>query len=106
MRKSHYKLIRHSTHRLRVWLLAAAAILLVTSVIEAGHAHGIFTQVNDNCILCQHSVALDKVLISSAFSSIALLFFVFVFKDLPQFTPTQKHGFALIRAPPASLHRR
>jgi hypothetical protein len=95
-----FNLIRHATHRLRFWLFAAAAILLVISVIEAGHAHGIFTQVDDNCILCQHSVALDKVLINSAFISTALLFFVLVFNILLQFIPTQKQSFTLIRAPP------
>jgi hypothetical protein len=101
-----FNLIRHSTHRLRFWLLTAAAILLVISVIEAGHAHGIFTQVDDNCILCQHSVALDKVLIGSAFISTALLFFVLVFNVLPQPIPSQKNTFTLIRAPPTHLHRR
>jgi hypothetical protein len=93
-------LIRHSTHRLRFWLLAAAAILLITSVIEASHVHGIFSQADDNCILCQHTVALDKVLVGAALINECLLFSVLAFTVLNHFTPRLKQHFALIRAPP------
>lgn len=98
--------IRHSTHRFRTWLIAIAAILVIASVLEAGHAHGVFTPDDDHCTLCQHSFALDKTLLSSASFIVLLLLAVVTFRDNRSFIPTISHRFALIRAPPQLLQHR
>ena len=56
-----FAFIRQIHPRIRLWLLAAAAVLLLTSVIEAGHAHGLVTEANDHCVLCQHSDILAQL---------------------------------------------
>lgn len=101
-----FTLIRQSTQHLRLWLIAAAAVLALTSVLEAGHVHGVFTQADDQCTLCQHSVALDKTLTAPAQILIPLLLAVFAFSLVHVFIPKQQTHFALIRAPPAQLHTR
>ena len=98
--------LRQSTRQLRLWLIAAAAILALTSVLEAGHVHGVFTQTDDQCTLCQHSVALDKILAAPATIIIPLLLGVFAFSLIQTFIPQQASCFALIRAPPTHLHAR
>lgn len=98
--------IRHSIHRFRAWLIAIAAILVIASVLEAGHAHGVFTPNDDHCTLCQHAFALDKTLLSSASFIVLLLLAVVTFRDNPNFIPTISHHFALIRAPPQPLQHR
>ncbi|RYY73720.1 MAG: hypothetical protein EOO52_17075 [Gammaproteobacteria bacterium] len=98
--------IRQSPKRLRLWLVTAAVVLLLTSILEAGHGHGVFTAPDDNCILCQHSVALDKILTQSVLIVIPLLLLVFAssYRDLliPQLKVCSTH----IRAPPVQLHAR
>jgi hypothetical protein len=98
--------IRQSTQRIRLWLIAAAAILALTSVLEAGHVHGVFTQTDDQCTLCQHSVSLDKPLNSSLVVLIPLLLSVAFSSALILFIPQSTSCFALIRAPPVQLHTR
>jgi hypothetical protein len=92
--------IRHFTQRLRLWLIAAAAVLLVTSVLEAGHAHGVFSDVDEHCAICQHSVALDKTLVTSTPFIAPLLLAVFAFTFFTRIAPNLNHRFAQIRAPP------
>lgn len=98
--------IRQSTKQLRLWLLAAAAMLLLTSIIEAGHIHGTFVDTDDHCILCQHSTALDKTLATANAIVIPLLLAIFVPALLAGFSPSITRHFALIRAPPALLPAR
>ncbi len=98
--------IRQSSGKLRLWLLAAAAILFLTSVLEAGHAHGVVTAADDNCILCQHSVALDKVLNSAISIVITLLLAVLVLSHTEAFIACSTIHSAHIRAPPVQLHSR
>jgi hypothetical protein len=95
---------RQATQQLRLWLIAASAVLALTSVLEAGHVHGVFTQIDDQCALCQHSVALDKALISPAQIIIPLLLAVFTLSLVQSFIAPQQTRFALIRAPPAQLN--
>ena len=96
--------IRYSLKHLRLWLLAAAAMLLLTSVIEAGHVHGVFTQTDDQCALCQHSVSLDKTLGTPTQIIIPLLLTALAIGLIQSFIPTLEAHFAPIRAPPLSLH--
>ena len=56
------RFIRHSTQKLRIWLTAAAIVLLLTSVLEAGHGHGVFVPADDTCAICQQFVSVDKIL--------------------------------------------
>ena len=95
--------IRQSTKQLRLWLLAAAAMLLLTSIIEAGHIHGTFVDTDDHCVLCQHSTTLDKVLLSTNTIVISSLLAIFIPALLAVFTPSITRRFAPIRAPPALL---
>jgi hypothetical protein len=101
-----FNFIRQSTQQLRLWLIAAAAVLALTSVLEAGHVHGVFTQADDQCTLCQHSVALDKILNAPAQILIPLLLASFAFCITQTFIAPQQQRFALIRAPPTQLHTR
>jgi hypothetical protein len=101
-----FTFIRQSSQQLRLWLIAAAAVLALTSVLEAGHVHGVFTQADDHCTLCQHSVALDKILNTANVLVIPLLLASFVVSLAESFISTQNVHFARIRAPPAQLHTR
>lgn len=99
-----FAFIRQSTQQVRLWLIAASAILLLTSVLEAGHVHGVFTQADDQCTLCQHSVSFDKALNSPALLIIPLLLAAIAISLVESFIPTHHSRFAPIRAPPAQLH--
>jgi len=101
-----FTFIRQSSHQLRLWLIAAAAVLALTSVLEAGHVHGVFTPADDQCTLCQHTVALDKILNTATHIVIPLLLASFVVSLTESFISTQSVYFALIRAPPVQLHTR
>lgn len=101
-----FTFIRQSNRQLRLWLIAAAAVLALTSILEAGHVHGVFTQTDEQCTLCQHSVALDKILNTTAQILIPLLLASFAFCVTQTFIPLQQQRFALIRAPPVQLHTR
>ncbi|WP_189420695.1 hypothetical protein [Cellvibrio zantedeschiae] len=101
-----FTVIRQSTRQLRLWFIAAAAVLALTSVLEAGHAHGVFTQADDQCALCQHSVSLDKLLGSPALILIPLLVAATLSTSITRFVPRLKSRLALIRAPPALLRTR
>ena len=98
------RFIRQSTRTLHIWLIAAAAVLLLTSVLEAGHVHGVFTQTDDQCALCQHSVSLDKTLGTPTQIIIPLLLTALAIGLIQSFIPTLEAHFAPIRAPPLSLH--
>lgn len=98
--------IRQSTQQLRLWLIAAAAVLALISVLEAGHVHGVFSQTDDHCTLCQHSVALEKILNSASFMVIPVLLASFAISSVERFISIQRSHFALIRAPPTQLHTR
>ena len=100
-----FNLTHHSIRRLRFWLIAAAAILLITSILEAGHVHGVFTEVDDHCTLCQHSTTLDTTLTTSTNFVAPLLVAVFALTLITCLTPTFAYHFALIRAPPVKLQR-
>ncbi|MES2822281.1 MAG: hypothetical protein V4732_01680 [Pseudomonadota bacterium] len=91
--------------RLRLWLVAAAAILLITSVLEAGHAHGVVLEADEHCTLCQHSVALDKFLSNDTQFVIFLLLALFTFTFYIHYLDSRCTCFAPIRAPPVVLHR-
>lgn len=92
--------IRHSHKQLRLWLLATAVVLLLTSVIEAGHVHGTLAEANDHCVLCQHSAAMDKAPLDSASLLLPLLVTAFIPALLVSFGYQTSACFALIRAPP------
>jgi hypothetical protein len=95
--------IRQSPKKLRLWLNAVVAVLLLTSVLEAGHVHGVFTATDDNCTLCQHSIVLDKAptTISIVFP---LLLVVFATRHVESLIARFNIHPAHIRAPPAHLH--
>src|SRR6187402_3374950 len=98
-----YVLTRHSTQRFRIWLIALTAILLLVSILEAGHAHGIFSAEEDHCALCQFTPTLDKVLPSSMVFILPLFLGVLVWASDIRFTPQPSRHFASIRAPPQQL---
>ena len=95
-----FHLIRHSTQHCRTWLIALAAILLITSILEAGHAHGVFSAEEDHCAFCQHTIALDKVLTCSMAFILPLLLSLIACTRYIRVTPQPSHHFASIRAPP------
>ena len=99
-------LIRHSHKHLRLWLIAAAAVLLLTTVIEAGHAHGIVSDLNDNCVLCQHSDVLDQqILVGDTFTPLADVAGLICITTLCFVLHSSCETFR-IRAPPTQLHTR
>lgn len=95
---------RHFTRRYRAWLIAVAAILLVISILEAGHAHGVFAPEDDHCTLCQHSFALGKTLLCSTGFILPLLLGIVTYISYIRFTPSLNHHFAAIRAPPSNTN--
>ena len=101
-----FTFIRQSSQKLRLWLIAVAAVVLLTSVLEAGHAHGALTATDDNCTLCQHSVALDKILNSAILTAIPLVLMTFVIGHIKFLISHVNTHPARIRAPPLQLHIR
>lgn len=101
-----FNIPRHSLHRLRLWLIAAAAILFLTSVLEAGHIHGVFIAGDDHCTLCHHSIALDKFLTNQIQVVTPLLLAIVTFIVHAGTIDRRCLHFALIRAPPKAHHRR
>ena len=101
-----FNFIRQSPKKLRLWLLAAGAVLLLTSVLEAGHVHGVFSANDDTCTLCQHSVALGKALNSITSIVIPVQLAVFVISRIESISSHSNIHPAHIRAPPAQLHIR
>ncbi|MET0355347.1 MAG: hypothetical protein ABW044_01150 [Cellvibrio sp.] len=99
-----FTFIRQSPHKLQLWLVATAAVLLLASILEAGHAHGTFTAPDDNCALCQHPVALDKVLAGATMLFIALLLVACVGNPTTAFISSVNINPTQIRAPPTQLH--
>lgn len=98
------KLIRQSHHSLRLWLAAAMVIFALGSVLEAGHGHGVFVAADDQCALCQHSVALDLPQLPAA-STLPPQLLAFAIPALVAlFLPAIKTRLTPIRAPPSSLH--
>lgn len=86
--------------------MAAAAVLLLTSVLEAGHGHGVFVPADDTCAICQQVIGFDKALISQLVPVLLLL----VAALAPRFgiaaNPPIAIPFTHIRAPPTQLHSR
>jgi len=101
-----FNFLRQSPKKLRLWLLAAGAILLLTSILEAGHVHGVFSATDDSCTLCQHSVALDKALNSITSIIIPVLLAVFVTSRIESIISHSNTHPTHIRAPPAQFHIR
>lgn len=100
------KVIRQSQRHLRLWLLATAAVLLLTAVIEAGHAHGIFVPDNDHCVLCQYSSVLDQAVPTTVNLIFTLLVVGYITSCVDRLIPSSTHLLTPIRAPPTHLHTR
>jgi hypothetical protein len=103
--------LRHATQhnpaqRFCLWLLAAMAILLVVSVLEAGHIHGAFAQEDTHCTLCQHSVALDQTLAPSTSFVLPRTLSALIFAHCLCIILNANAYFARIRAPPLKIYRR
>ncbi len=92
--------ILNSAHRLRYWLIAVAATVALVSVLEAGHAHGLAGQTDEQCALCNHAPLLDKVLNNSPALFIPLLLAALISITLNSFIPHDQGRFTPIRAPP------
>jgi hypothetical protein len=101
-----FRFIRQSTQKLRPWLIAAAAVLLLTSVLEAGHVHGVFVPVDDTCAICQQGIGLDKTLINQLVPVPLLLVTVLAISFSIFASPRITTPFTHIRAPPTHLHSR
>lgn len=95
--------IRQSHHKLRPWLLAAAAMLLFVSVIETGHAHGVAGDLDTVCALCQHGQTLANIPVTVALFFAPLLFAVGISLAPPLAPATRPASCTPIRAPPRSL---
>ncbi|HWV15517.1 MAG TPA: hypothetical protein VN030_08790 [Cellvibrio sp.] len=93
--------IRHSTRRCRAWLIALAAILLLTSVLESGHNHGTLTPEGTHCALCQYAFHLDKLPPSDMGFILPLLLTIVIHNRRPGFNPSPHQRFVVIRAPPS-----
>jgi hypothetical protein len=100
------KFIRHSTQTLRALLIAAAAVLLLASVLEAGHGHGVFVPADDTCAICQQAIGIDKTLISQPASALLLLVTVLALGLSILASPRITTPFTHIRAPPIQRHSR
>jgi hypothetical protein len=101
-----FRFIRQSIQKLRPWLMAAAAVLLLTSILEAGHGHGVFVPADDTCAICQQVIGLDKTLISQLVPALLLLVTVLALSLSVSASPRIATPFAHIRAPPTQLHSR
>jgi len=100
------RFIRQSTQKLRPWLMAAAAVLLLTSVLEAGHGHGVFVPADDTCAICQQVIGFDKTLISQLVPVLLLLVAVLALSFSISAGPRVSAPFTHIRAPPTQFHSR
>jgi hypothetical protein len=96
--------IRQPRRYLRLWLLVAAATLAFVSVIEAGHAHGIFGDLEAGCALCQHNQVLDKPISSPQVLPVLLLVTVWAHLALEAAPLFRLTHHTPIRAPPQLLH--
>ena len=92
--------MQRSLQPLRAWLLIAALIMTFSSLIEAGHAHGVLTPINDECVLCQHWVVLDHAIVGTSAASTDLVLFANFSFYSSLFFPNIRAHLALIRAPP------
>jgi hypothetical protein len=92
--------IRRFPTQLRLWLIVTAAVLLLTSILEVGHGHGVFAASDDNCILCQHSVALDKTFANPVSIVVPLLPMAFAIRRINLFISHLNVRSTHIRAPP------
>lgn len=101
-----FRLIRQFTPKLRPWLIAAAAVLLFTSILEAGHGHGVFVPADDNCAICQQVIGFDKTLLSKLVPVLLLLIAALPLSFSISASPRIPTPFAHIRAPPAQLRSR
>jgi hypothetical protein len=86
--------------------MAAAAVLLLTSVLEAGHGHGVFVPADDACAICQQFIGFDKTLISKLVPVLVLLVAALTLTFNISASPRIATPFAHIRAPPTQLHSR
>jgi len=93
-------------HGLRRWLWAALGILLLSGLLQLSHNHESHATKQDvhECVICQHSAQLDKILPSSiALVAVLLLLLELV---LPARIAQRKLArlHTSIRAPPSQLH--
>ena len=86
--------------------MAAAAVLLLTSVLEAGHGHGVFVPADDTCAICQQVIGLDKTFISQLVPVLLLLVAVLALSLSISASPRIATPFAHIRAPPTQPYSR
>jgi hypothetical protein len=100
------RFIRQSTQTLRSWLIAAAAVIVLTSVLEAGHGHGVFVPADDTCAICQQVIGLDKTLINQLVPVLLLLVAALASSFGIAVSPRIATPFTHIRAPPTQLHSR
>ncbi|HOY22535.1 MAG TPA: hypothetical protein PK002_05240 [Cellvibrio sp.] len=99
-----FRFIRQSTPKLRLWLIAAAAVLLLTSVLEAGHGHGVFVPADDTCAICQQVSGLDKTLFSKLAPVLIVLAAALPLNFSVSASPHIATPFTHIRAPPTQFH--
>lgn len=101
-----FRFIRQYHQKLRPWLIASAAVLLLTSILEAGHGHGVFVPADDTCAICQQVIGLDKTLISQLVPVLFLLVAAQILSLSISASPLIATPFTHIRAPPTQLHSR
>ena len=95
--------IRQCHRNLRLWLLLAAATLALVSIIEASHVHGIFSDLDAGCALCQHNQALDKVTSSPQLLLAPVLEATWIGLALVVVPVARPTRCTPIRAPPSTL---
>jgi len=101
-----FRFIRQSTQKLRPWLIAVAAVLLLTSILEAGHGHGVFVPADDTCAICHQVIGFDKALISKLVPLLIVLLAALAFTFSISVSSCIATPFTHIRAPPTQLHNR
>ena len=94
-------------HRLRKWLWLALGLLLLGSVLQLGHNHQAHKSTQDphQCVICQHSQLLDKILPPCITLVAALLLVLSLAPALVAQLHRQAPQHTQIRAPPTQLHR-